>query len=566
MQQTLQQLIEANEAPEWLTHEGLQTLRGGYLLPGETPRGMYARVSHAAARRLERPDLAERFFDILWKNWLCLASPVAANMGTERGLPISCNTIHVADDLFDIGNKNTELMMLSKYGAGVGIYMGDVRARGVPIRGTGGLSDGVMAWNKIYDSSIHSTNQGATRRGAAAVYLPVGHGDFDEFLGMRRPTGDLNKRCLNLNQGAVIDDAFMRSLEAGDVKNRKLWEEILTTRVETGEPYLLFIDNVNRQNPASYKNRDMLVKTSNICIEIMLYTDQWHTFVCCLSSMNLVRWDEWKDTDAVELAIWFLDAVMSEYIDKAKDLPGFANAVRFAEKSRAIGLGGLGWHSLLQARSIPFDSLDAMMLNAQIWRHMRAECDRTTAELAHIYGEPEWCEGLERRHTHCLAAAPTVSNAKISGGFSPSIEPWAANYFVEASAKGTFIRKNPQLEALLVAKGRNDDATWTQIHKDGGSVQGLNCLSDHEKTVFLTAREINQFAIIRQAAQRQQWIDQGQSVNLFFGSNSDPRYIHEVHMEAWRSGIKGLYYCRSESILRADLATRQKDECAACEA
>ena len=300
--------------------------------------------------------------------------------------------------------------------------------------------------------------------------------------------------------------------------------------------------------------------------EITLFTDPDHSFVCCLSSMNLVKYDEWKDTDAIQLSIRFLDAVLAEYIVKSEGVPGLEASRRSAIKGRAVGLGVLGWHTLLQNQMIPFDSYEAMMLNAQIFRKMRADAEEATASLAIELGEPEWCKGFNRRNTHLLAPAPTVSNSLISGGHSAGIEPIAANIYSQKSAKGTFIRKNATLEAFLETKSKNTDDVWKSINEMGGSVEHLKFLSDHEKAVFLTAREINQHAIIKQAAQRQKWIDQSQSVNLFFGSNADPKYIHQVHVAAWEQGLKTLYYCRSEGVLRGDLASRSKEECAACEA
>lgn len=562
----LEELKNINEAPHWYSEEAFTTVTKGYLQDEETPRGMYQRVARTAAMVLNKPELELRLFEAMWNNWICPASPILANFGTNRGLPISCNSLSVADSLDNILQKNHELGMLAKHGAGVGIGLSNLRARGTKVNGTGGISDGVIAWSKIYDATIHSTSQGNTRRGSAVVNLDINHLDIEEFLQMRRPTGDLNKRCLNLNHCIVIDDKFMQSLLDGNQKNRLLWQQILQTRIETGEPYLLFKDTVNKNNPDTYKSRDLLVTLSNLCIEIMLYADPDHTFVCCLLSMNLFRFEEWENTDVVELAVYLLDAVLTEYIDKAKGIPGFESAVRFAEKSRAIGIGGLGWHSLLQAKMLPFDSFGAMMLNSKIWRTIKTKAEEATTKLAVEFGEPEWCVGFNRRHTHLMAVAPTVTNSIISGNMSAGIEPWAANIFVQQSAKGTFIRKNKELEKLLESKNMNTDLVWNQINKDAGSVQSLDCLSLEEKEVFLTAREINQFAIIKQASQRQKYIDQGQSVNLFFASNSDPKYIHNVHLSAWQEGLKSLYYCRSESVIRADLANRNKDECAACEA
>ncbi|NJO48202.1 MAG: ribonucleoside-diphosphate reductase subunit alpha [Leptolyngbyaceae cyanobacterium RM2_2_4] len=562
----LERLKEIGEAPDFLRVEGYKILQGGYLLAGETPRQMYSRVSKAAGSYYADSDKwTKKFFEVMWKNWLCPASPVLSNMGTDRGLPISCNSIHVGDSVDSIFKKAHELAMLSKNSAGVGIYMGDVRGRGSSIRGNG-KSEGLIPWAKVYDSTIVSVSQGNFRRGAGAVYTDIRHVDIEEFIQMRRPTGDVNRRCMNLNHGICIDDLWMQEMIQGDLKKRHLWQEILKARVETGEPYLFFTDNVNRQNPQCYVDNNLKVRTSNICTEIFLHTDPDHSFVCCLSSMNLVKWDEWKDTDAVETSVRFLDAVLEEYIKKSEKVPGLEASRRSAMKGRAIGIGVLGWHTLLQKNMIPFDSFDAMMMNAQIFKTLKDKAESETKVLAAELGEPEWCKGYGRRNSHLLAVAPTVSNSTISGGHSAGIEPIPGNVYSQKSAKGTFIRKNTILESYLETIGKNTPEIWKSINEQSGSVQHLKFLGENEKAVFLTAREINQYAIIKQAAQRQKFIDQGQSVNLFFGANADPKYIHGVHLEAWQSGLKSLYYFRTEGVIRGDLASRSKDECAACEA
>jgi ribonucleoside-diphosphate reductase alpha chain len=562
---TLDELKQVGEAPEFLQEEGYKTLCGGYLLPDETPKAMYQRVAKAAASYYSNSAYwEEQFFDVLWKNWLCPATPVLSNMGTTRGLPISCNSIHVDDSIDSIFMKNHELAMLSKNGAGVGIYMGDIRGRGKAINGNG-ASEGIIPWCKVYDVTTNAVSQGSTRRGASAVYLPIDHLDVDEFLNIRRPTGDVNRRCLNLNHGICVSDEWMKDLIAGNQKKRLIWQEVLKLRIETGEPYLFFTDNVNRVNPECYRANKLTVKTSNICTEIFLHTDPEHSFVCCLSSLNLTKWQDWKDSNLPAIATRFLDAVIEEYIRKTKDMPGLQASRNSAIKGRAIGIGVLGWHTLLQNNMIPFDSFDAMMLNSQIFRTIREKAEEETKKMAIELGEPEWCKGFGRRNTHLMAIAPTVSNSTISGGQSAGIEPISANIYSQKSAKGTFIRKNPALERLLEMKGANTPQTWKSINERSGSVMHLDCLNNEEKSVFLTAREINQHAIIKQAAQRQAFIDQGQSVNLFFGVNSDPKYIHEVHLAAWEGGLKSLYYCRTEGVIRGDLASRSKDECAACE-
>lgn len=562
---TLDQLKADGNAPAWMDDAGYRTLQGGYLLPDETPYQMYYRVASAAASyQKDTAFWAAKFFSAMWDNWLCPASPVLSNMGTSRGLPISCNSIHVADSVDSIFDKSHELAMLSKHGAGVGIYLGDVRGRGATIAGNG-RSEGAIPWCKIYDTTISSVSQGSTRRGAAAIYLPIEHLDVDEFINIRRPTGDVNRRCLNLNHGLTITDEWMRSLLGGDLVKRLLWQEILKARVETGEPYLMFVDNANNQNPECYTTNKLSVKTSNICTEIFLHTDADHSFVCCLSSLNLFKYDEWKGTELVETAIRFLDCVMEEYIIKAEGKSGLGPSRRSAIKGRALGLGVLGWHSLLQRREIPFDSFEAMMLNAEVFRNIRLKANETSRQLAIEFGEPEWCKGFDLRNTHLLAVAPTFSNSIISGGHSQGIEPITANMFSQKTAKGTFIRKNPILEALLRNLGHDTSAIWKSINEHEGSIQHLDFLSDEQKAVFLTAREINQHAIVKQAAQRQKWIDQGQSVNLFFAANALPRYIHEVHVAAWEAGMKSLYYLRTSGVIRGDLASRSKDECVACE-
>lgn len=561
---TIEQLIESGEAPQWMTEEGYLTLNRGYLLPDETPKKMFKRVSKAAAKYQKDPSKwSKKFYEIIWNGWLGLASPVASNMGTDRGLPISCFSVHVGDSVKSIFDKNTELALLSKHGGGVGIYIGGVRGRGASIKGNG-HSEGVIPWCKVYDTTTQVVSQGGVRRGASAVYLDIEHSDIDEFLNLRRPTGDQNRRCLNLNHAVSIPNKWMEALIAGDKDKRVIWERILTSRVETGEPYLFFVDHVNDKSPECYKKNNLHVSTSNICSEISLHTDPDHTFVCCLSSLNLTKYDEWKDTDTVETSIRFLDCVMEEFITNTKDKYGFEAARRSAVKGRALGLGVLGWHSLLQEKGIEFDSFDAMKLNAEIFRTIRARADKATAELAIEFGEPEWCVGFNRRNTHTIAIAPTVSNSAISGGVSAGIEPLTANIYSVKSAKGTFFRKNPTLTSILQKLDKDNTEVWASINTNGGSVQHLDFLDEHQKKVFLTAREINQHAIIRQASQRQAFIDQGQSVNLFFPSNADPKYIHQVHLAAWELGLKTLYYFRSDGVIKGDSIYKNANECVAC--
>ena len=565
--------IKGEDYPEWgNTDVYKKTIAGGYLLSGETPRAAYMRVASSVARRLYKPELAEVFFDYIWKGWLCLASPVLSNTGTDRGLPISCFGIDVGDSIQEIGGKNLEMMLLAKHGGGVGIGINMIRPAGTRITGNG-TSDGVVPFCKIYDSTILATNQGSVRRGAASVNINIEHDDFLDWLDIREPKGDVNRQSLNLHQCAVVGDKFMRKLEQGDAGARDRWSKLLRKRKATGEPYILFKGNTNKANPQAYKTNGLKVHMTNICSEITLHTDENHSFVCCLSSLNLAKYEEWKDTNLIYDAIWFLDGVMEEFIQRAKGLRGFENAVRSAQRGRALGLGVLGWHTYLQEKGLPFEGLLAQFETRKIFSQFKIESERASMALAETYGEPLWCVGTGLRNTHLRAIAPTVSNSKLSGNISPGIEPWAANVFTEQSAKGTFIRKNPTLVKLLKKHKLNTNEIWDKILADGGSVQDISELDNiqmaHEvtaKEVFKTFKEINQLELVNQAGIRQQYVDQSVSLNLAFPSEATPKWINQVHMEAWKKGIKTLYYVRTESVLRGDIAALAMDpNCLSCD-
>jgi len=563
--------IKGKHYPEWMDEIAISMISKGYLLPDEDVFDAYKRVSKFAARRLRRKDLQPFFYEAIVKNWLCLASPVLSNLGTERGMPISCFGIDVGDSIEGIADANSELMRLSSQGGGVGIGVSRIRGRGKSIKDNG-VSEGVVPWCKIYDSTILATNQGSVRRGAASVNLNINHPDIEEFLQIRRPKGDVNRQCLNLHQCVVIDDEFMNKVENKDPKALKLWGEILKTRLETGEPYIMFEDNVNNVSPEAYKKNNLHVSMTNICSEISLYTDELHSFICCLSSLNLARWDEWKDykfengMSLPELTCWFLEGVLQEFIDRAKNIKFMENTVRSATKGRAIGIGVLGWHTLLQSKGLPFAGIQSNSLTRIISEFIYNEAIKASREQAELYGEPEWCKGTGLRHTHHIAIAPTVSNAHISGGVSPSIEPIPANVYNLKTAKGVFIKKNPILEKILTEKGYNIDSVWEQILKDQGSVYGLPdyILTPEEKEIFLTFKEINQLEIVKQNGIRQKYVDQAISLNLCFDPNDTPKWISQVHKEAWKQGIKTLYYLRTESVLRGDNLQRLSD-CVSCE-
>jgi ribonucleoside-diphosphate reductase alpha chain len=576
--------------PEWANTEiYVKTISRGYLQEGEKPKDAYWRVSTAVAKRLGKPALATKFFDYIWKGWLCLATPVLSNTGTDRGLPISCFGIDVGDSIFEIGNKNLELMLLAKHGGGVGIGVNMIRPAGAKITGNG-TSDGVVPFVKIYDSTILATNQGSVRRGAASVNIKIDHKDFDEFLEVREPKGDVNRQSLNLHQCVVVSDRFMKKLEEGDSEARRKWGKLLQKRKATGEPYIMYKGNVNKQNPEMYKKNGLKVHMTNICSEIVLHTDEQHSFVCCLSSLNLAKYDEWKDTDLVYTSTMFLDGVLEEFIQRAKNMRGFENAVRSAERGRALGLGVLGWHTYLQQKGIPFEGLPAQFETRKIFSQLKIESERASRDMAKELGEPLWCKDFGMRNTHLRAVAPTVSNSKLSGNVSSGIEPWAANVFTEQTSKGTFIRKNPELERILRKIGKNTKEVWDQILADGGSILGFDFLDDYcyidtkvvevkdveesnkfkmvpIKDVFKTFKEINQLDLVRQAGIRQQYIDQAVSLNLAFPATAEPKWINQVHLEAWKQGVKTLYYMRTESVLRGDIAAQAMNpDCVSCEA
>ena len=566
--------IKGQDYPEWADADVYKkTITGGYLFNGETPKDAYKRVAKTAAMRLKKPELEDKFFEYIWNGWLCLASPVLSNLGTERGLPISCFGIDVADSIQDIGKKNLEMMLLAKHGGGVGIGINQIRPAGAEIT-MNGTSDGVVPFCKIYDSTILATNQGAVRRGAASVNLNIEHKDWEDWLEIREPKGDVNRQSLNLHQCTIIGDKFMRKLAAGDKVARRKWGKLLQKRKATGEPYIMFKGNVNKQNPSMYKDNALKVFMTNICSEIVLHTDENHSFVCCLSSLNLAKYHEWKDTNLIYDSIWFLDGVLEEFIQKAKNRRGFENAVRFAEKSRALGLGVLGWHTYLQQKGFPFEGLLAQYETRRIFSQIKIESERASMALSETYGEPLWCVGTGFRNTHLRAIAPTVSNSKLAGNISPGIEPWAANVFTDQSAKGTFIRKNPTLVEELKKHNLNTDKIWDQILADGGSVQGIKALDkitvgEHDvpiKEVYKTFKEINQLELVNQAGIRQQYIDQAVSLNLAFPSEVDPKWLNKIHLEAWKRGIKTLYYMRTESVLRGDIAKQAMDpNCLSCD-
>lgn len=543
----------------WKNSESEQILNRGYLLKGETVEGAIDRICTAAAKRLYKPELKESFQEMIERGWMSLSSPIWANMGTERGLPISCFNVHIPDSIEGITHKLGEVIMQTKIGGGTSGYFGNLRERGSAVTDNG-KSSGAVSFMKLFDTAMDTISQGGVRRGAFAAYLDIDHPDCEEFLQIK----NIGNPIQNLFYGVCIPDYWMQEMIDGDQEKRSLWAKVLESRQQKGMPYLFFSDNVNGHKPQVYKDLNMRVNASNLCSEIMLPSSEDESFICCLSSMNLELYDEWKDTEAVKLAIYFLDAVLQEFIEKTEGNYYLASANRFAKRHRALGLGVLGWHSYLQKNMIPFEGLEAKMLTNKIFADISAKADKASQDLARIYGEPELLKGYGRRNTTTMAIAPTTSSSAILGQTSPGIEPFSSNYYKAGLAKGNFMRKNKYLTALLEQKGIDNEETWRNIMLSGGSVQQLAELSEEEKAVFKTFKEISQLELIQQAAIRQKYVDQSQSLNLNIPSALPIKDVNKLMIEAWKLGVKTLYYQRSQSVSK-EMVTNLVN-CSACEA
>jgi ribonucleoside-diphosphate reductase alpha chain len=553
-----------------LTDFGKATLDDRYLLPGESYQDLFARVASAYG---DDAAHAQRIYDYISRLWFMPATPVLSNGGTTRGLPISCFLNEASDSLDGIVGLWNENVWLAAKGGGIGSYWGNLRGIGEKV-GRNGKTSGVIPFIRVMDSLTLAISQGSLRRGSAACYLPVNHPEIEEFLEMRRPTGgDPNRKALNLHQGVLIPDAFMRAVEADEewalvspkdgalmkkVSARSLWIRILTARIETGEPYIIYSDHVNNARPEHQKLAGLEVKTSNLCSEITLPTGidqhgEQRTAVCCLSSLNLETWFEWKDeAQFIPDVMRFLDNVLQSFIDTAPDT--MARARYSAMRERSVGLGVMGYHSFLQALNVPFESVVAKVWNMRMFKHIRAQADTASRLLAEERGPcPDAAEyGFMERFSNKMAIAPTASISIICGGASPGIEPIAANVYNHKTLSGSFIVRNPYLKKLLAKHGRDDEDTWTTVTVNKGSVQHLDFLTDQEKAIFKTAFELDQRWVVEHAADRTPYICQSQSVNLFLPANVHKRDLHQIHMTAWKKGVKSLYYCRSLSIQRAD--------------
>lgn len=543
----------------WLNDESTQILNRGYLLKGETPEKAIERIATAAAKRLYKPELAEAFIEMIEKGWMSLSSPIWANMGTERGLPISCFNVHVPDNIEGITHKLGEVIMQTKIGGGTSGYFGELRERGSAVTDNG-KSSGAVSFMKLFDTTMDTISQGGVRRGAFAAYLDIDHSDIEEFLEIK----NIGNPIQNLFYAVCVPDYWMQDMIDGDHDKREIWAKVLQSRQQKGLPYIFFTDNVNRNKPQVYKDKGMIINASNLCSEIALPSSMDESFVCCLSSMNLELYDEWKDTAAPELAIFFLDAVISEFVEKTQDNYYLKSAHNFAKNHRALGLGVMGWHSYLQKNKIAFESLDAKMLNAKIFKDLEVRTLKASQDLARIYGEPEVLKDYGRRNTTLMAIAPTTSSSAILGQTSPGIEPYSSNYFKAGLAKGNFIRKNKFLKELLEEKGIDNEDTWRSIMLAHGSVQHLEGLSQEEKDVFKTFKEISQYEIILQASIRQKHIDQAQSLNINIPPSIPVKEVNQLIIEAWKLGVKTLYYQRSQSISK-EMANNIV-ACVSCEA
>ncbi len=558
-----------------LTEFGRATLDDRYLLPGEGYQDLFARV---ASYYGDDAAHAQRLYDYISRLWFMPATPVLSNGGTTRGLPISCFLNEASDSLEGIVDLWNENVWLASKGGGIGSYWGNLRSIGEKV-GQNGKTSGVVPFIRVMDSLTLAISQGSLRRGSAAVYLPISHPEVEEFIEIRRPTGgDPNRKALNLHHGILVSDAFMRAVEADEtwsltspkdgahvrnVSARSLWIRILTARIETGEPYLVFSDHVNNARPEHHKLAGLEVKTSNLCSEITLPTGldqhgQQRTAVCCLSSINLETWLEWHDNPQfIEDLMRFLDNVLQDFIDRAPDSMGRAKYA--AMRERSVGLGVMGFHSFLQALNIPFESAMAKAWNLRIFKHIRVGADAASRKLAEERGPcPDAADyGVMERFSNKIAIAPTASISIIAGNSSPGIEPIAANVFLQKTLSGSFSVRNRHLQQLLAAKGRDDDETWSNITVTKGSVQHLDFFTDDEKAVFKTAFELDQRWVIEHAADRTPYICQSQSVNVFLPANVHKRDLHQIHYQAWKRGVKSLYYCRSLSIQRADTVSEK---------
>ena len=550
---------EHKEPWYWLNEDSKEFLRNGYLLEGTGPKERVRDIAERAEEILDEEGFADKFYEYMSKGFYSLASPIWSNFGLDRGLPISCFGSYMEDSMESILYTHAEVGEMTKQGGGTSGYMGELRPRGAPITNNG-KSNGSYSFTELFDTAINVISQGETRRGQFAGYIDVEHDDLDEWLNIKTEGDPVQ----DIYYGVIIGDEWFQEMVDGDEEKRETWAEIVETRINIGVPYIIFRGNMNEGKPQVYKDKDYEINASNLCTEIALPATPDESFVCCLSSMNALHYDQWKDTDAVETLTYFLDAVMEEFIQEAEGTEFMERPVRFAKRHRAIGIGVLGWHSYLQSKMISFDSMEAMEENRKIFKTIRERSYEASEELADKFGEPEVLEGYGRRNTTTMSVAPTKSSSVILGQVSPSIEPLKANYFVRDGAKLKSTQKNRFLDAILKERGKDEREVWDSIAQKDGSVQHLDCLTDEEKEAFKTFSEIPQMAVINQAAQRQEYIDQAQSINISLDPAEVPlEDINELYIQAWKKGVKSLYY--QKSVNAAQKFSRNILDCKACE-
>lgn len=554
---------------EWLTEHSRQFLASGYLSKGETPEERIKAIADNAEKILNIPGFSDKFYHYMSEGFYSLASPVWSNFGKERGLPISCFGSNVDDDMGNILYTQSEVGMMSKLGGGTSGYFGHIRHRGAEVKDNG-VASGAVHIMQLFESMVDVVSQGSVRRGRFSPYLPVEHHDIEEFLDI----GTEGNPIQELTHGVSITDKWMQEMIDGDADKRKIWAKVIQRRCEIGYPYIFFKDKANNGAPDVFRDKNLSINASNLCTEIMLPSNTNWSFVCVLSSINLLHYDKWKDTDAVETMIYFLDAVITEFLTKLEfykdsdsndDKQTFLfmeRAYNFAKENRALGMGVLGWHSLLQSKSLSFDSQDAFDLNSEVFKLIKHNSYKASTELAEKFGEPKTLKGYGRRNATLNAIAPTTSSAFILGQVSQGIEPIWSNIYVKDIAKVKTTIKNPFLVELLDNKGYDSKEVWDSIRENDGSVQHLDILTDHEKSVFKTYSEIDQMDIIYQAANRQNHIDQGQSLNIMVHPDMSPKEINKIHITAWKLNIKSLYYQHS---MNAAQKFKQKKECESCE-
>lgn len=544
----------------WLTDLSLQFLKD-YLGPGETVDERVDVICNNAESILKRNGFAKAFKENFRKGWYSLSTPIWTNFGNDRGLPISCYGSYIEDDSASILRAQAEVSMMSKHGGGTSASFGKLRSRGSPIKnGRNGYSGGPVHFIRSFDTNIDVWSQGSTRRGSFTAYLPVEHPDIMEFLTIKSEGSPIQ----GISFGVTITDQFMRKMISGDSNSRQVWAKVLASRNNIGYPYLMFIDTVNRNTVDVYKDLGLGITQSNLCTEILLPNSRIWSFVCDLASMNDLYFDEWEHTNAVELIVYLLDAVATEFISKAKDITFMERAVRFCEDNRALGLGQLGWHSYLQSKMLPYESMEAKLLNVRIAKNIHDAAYKASAKMAEEYGEPPILKGYGRRHATLMAIAPTKSSSFILGQASESIQPDTGNICIKDLAKGKFTVKNPYLIKVLDDCGRNDEDTWQSILLNGGSIQHLQCLTEYEKKVFKTFREISPMEVIIQAAQRQKYIDQGQSLNIMINPATPIKEVNVLLIKAWEMEVKTMYY--QINVNAAQEISRDILRCASCEA